>query len=144
MKIRQFKLSSQAKEQLIRLKTRTGIDTWNTLCRWAFCLSLREETPPSPIEIPTDSNVELTWQVFGGEHAELFLALLIERMLKDDVKINDKELSRYFRLHLHRGIGYLATPGFITSITSLVELSVSDQDLGSDSGVPASKRLSAD
>ena len=43
---------SQAKEQLIRLKTRTGIPQWNILCRWAFCLSLAEPTPPTPIEIP--------------------------------------------------------------------------------------------
>ncbi len=122
MKIRNFTLSSQAKDQLIRLKTRTGIDTWNALCRWGFCLSLREESPPTPVEIPADSNVELTWQVFGGEHAELYLALLIERMLDDRLEITDRELARQFRLHLHRGIGYLATPGLVTSIASLAEI----------------------
>lgn len=120
MKIRHFKLSAQAKEQLIRLKTRTGIDNWNTLCRWAFCLSLREDTPPTPIEVPGDSNVEMTWQVFGGEHAELYLALLIERMVQDKGDITDRELARQFRLHLHRGIGYLATPGLVQNISTLV------------------------
>lgn len=122
MKIRHFKLSGQAKEQLIRLKTRTGIEHWNTLCRWGFGLSLREETPPTPIEVPADSNVEMSWQVFGGEHAELYLALLIERMVKDKIDLNEKELSRQFRLHLHRGIGYLATPGYVQSICDLVEI----------------------
>ncbi|MEZ5952185.1 MAG: DNA sulfur modification protein DndE [Planctomycetaceae bacterium] len=126
MKIRQFTLSSQAKEQLIRLKARTGIDTWNTLCRWGFCLSLREESPPTPVDIPSDSNVELTWQVFGGEHAELYMALLIERMIKDKIEITDKDLSRQFRLHLHRGIGYLATPGFIRNISSLAGLATGE------------------
>lgn len=120
MKIRHFKLSAHAKEQLIRLKTRTGIDNWNTLCRWAFCLSLREPTPPTPIDVPADSNVEMTWQVFGGEHSELYLALLIERMLKDKLEIADRELSRQFRLHLHRGVGYLATPGYVQSVANLV------------------------
>jgi DNA sulfur modification protein DndE len=119
MRIRHFKLSGQAKEQLIRLKTRTGIDNWNTLCRWAFCLSLREPTPPTPIEVPGDSNVEMTWQVFGGEHAELYLALLIERMHNDGVELSERELSKQFRIHLHRGIGYLATPGFIQDIAGL-------------------------
>jgi DNA sulfur modification protein DndE len=119
MRIRHFKLSSQAKEQLIRLKTRTGIDNWNTLCRWAFCLSLREPTPPTPIEVPGDSNVEMTWQVFGGENAELYLALLIERMHSDGVELSERELSKQFRLHLHRGIGYLATPGFVQDIAGL-------------------------
>src|SRR5262249_53471841 len=79
MRIRQFTLSAQAKEQLIRLKIKTGIEHWNVLCRWAFCLSLKEDSPPSPIDIPADSNVELSWQVFGGEHADLYLALLIGR-----------------------------------------------------------------
>jgi DNA sulfur modification protein DndE len=36
MSLKQFRLSAQAKEQLIRLKTRTGITQWNVLCRWAF------------------------------------------------------------------------------------------------------------
>jgi len=74
MSIKQVRLSNQAKEQLIRLKTRTGIQQWNILCRWALCLSLKEKTPPTPIDIPADSNVEMTWQVFGGEHNELYLA----------------------------------------------------------------------
>ena len=38
MSIKQVRLSNQAKEQLIRLKTRTGIQQWNILCRWALCL----------------------------------------------------------------------------------------------------------
>jgi DNA sulfur modification protein DndE len=122
MRIRHFKLSAQAKEQLIRLKTRTGIDTWNSLCRWGFCLSLREESPPTPVEIPADSNVELTWQVFGGEHAELYSALLIERMLNDRLEITERELARQFRLHLHRGISYLATPGYIKDIADLASV----------------------
>ena len=67
MSIKQFRLSAQAREQLIRLKTRTGISQWNILCRWAFCFSVRQPTPPTPVEVPADSNVEMTWQVFGGE-----------------------------------------------------------------------------
>lgn len=122
MKIKNFKLSAQAREQLIRLKTRTGIDNWNILCRWAFCLSLRETTPPTPIDVPADSNVEMTWQVFGGEHAELYMALLLQRLSLDGIEMTEKEVHRQFRLHLHRGIGYLATPGHVQSISDLVKL----------------------
>jgi DNA sulfur modification protein DndE len=125
MRIKQFKLSAQAKEQLIRLKTRTGIEHWNVLCRWAFCRSLKEPTPPSPIDVPTDSNVELSWQVFGGEHADLYLALLVQRCHQDAIKLSERELLRQFRLHLHRGIGYLAAPGNVTSIGDLMQLAAS-------------------
>src|SRR5262245_18705731 len=116
MGIRQFRLSAQAKEQLIRLKTKTGIANWNTLCRWDFCLSLRQPSPPTPIDIPSDSNVEMTWQVFGGGEEELYMALLKERCERDGVATSEETLLRQFRLHLHRGISYLATPQTIRSI----------------------------
>lgn len=126
MSIKQFRLSAQARDQLIRLKTRTGITQWNILCRWAFCLSLRQPTPPTPIEIPSDSNVELTWQVFGGEAHELFLALLKERCEHEGLGTSDDVLLRQFRLHLHRGINHLATPQAIRSIEDLVRLALED------------------
>src|SRR6516225_7031125 len=126
MSLKQIRLSAQAKDQLIRLKTKTGIGQWNILCRWAFCLSLKQPTPPTPIEVPSDSNVEMTWQVFGGEAQELYLALLKERCEIDGLGTSDDVLLREFRLHLHRGISYLATPQAIRSIADLVRLSVED------------------
>ena len=122
MSIKQIRLSNQAKDQLIRLKTRTGIPQWNILCRWAFCLSLKEPTPPTPIDIPTDSNVEMSWYVFGGEHHELYLALIKQRGINDRLDTSSETLNRQLRLHLHRGIGYLATPNRIRSIADLVAL----------------------
>jgi DNA sulfur modification protein DndE len=32
MSIKQFKVSTQARDQLIRLKSKTGITQWNILC----------------------------------------------------------------------------------------------------------------
>ncbi len=122
MSIKQIRLSNQAKDQLIRLKTKTGIQQWNILCRWALCLSLKEPTPPTPIDIPTDSNVEMTWHVFGGEQHELYLALIKQRCVRDRLDTLPETLNRQFRLHLHRGIGYLATPNRIKSISDLVVL----------------------
>ncbi len=122
MSIKQVRLSAQAKEQLIRLKARTGIVHWNVLCRWAFCLSLRQASAPAPVEIPADSNVEMTWQVFGGEYHELYLALLKERCAGDRLGTSDDVLGHQFRLHLHRGIGYLAAPQTIRSLSDLVRL----------------------
>jgi DNA sulfur modification protein DndE len=124
--LKQIRLSAQAKEQLIRLKTRTGIGQWNVLCRWAFCLSLRQPAPPSPVEVPADSNVEMSWPVFGGEAQELYLALLKERCERDGLGTSDEVLQRQFRLHLHRGISYLATPHLVRSVADLVRLAAAD------------------
>jgi DNA sulfur modification protein DndE len=124
--IKQIRLSARAKDQLIRLKTRTGVGQWNILCRWAFCLSLRQPTPPTPIDVPADSNVEMTWQVFGGEAQELYLALLKERCARDGLGTSEEVLARQSRLHLHRGIAYLAAPHTKRSIADLVRLAVEE------------------
>lgn len=108
MSLEHIRISKQAREQLIRLKRYTGIEHWNVLCRWAFCRSLAEANVPPPSRIPADSNVELTWRVFGGRNHEIYLALLKERCLRDGFPVDDETLDSQFRLHLHRGIAYLA------------------------------------
>lgn len=122
--IKQIRLSSQARDQLIRLKSKTGIGNWNVLCRWALCVSLKEPSVPTQVDIPADSNVEMSWQVFGGEHQELYLALIKQRCVQDEFELNAATITKQFRLHLHRGISYLATPNQIKSIHDLVNLAV--------------------
>jgi len=122
MFVKQIRLSSQARDQLIRLKTRTGIQNWNVLCRWALCVSLKEPTPPTPVEIPADSNVEMTWETFGGDNYEIYAALVRERCVQDGLEADDEIAAAQFRLHLHRGISYLATPNKIKNIGDLVAL----------------------
>lgn len=39
MIIKQVRVSQQAKDQLSRLKAKTGIKNWNILCRWALLYS---------------------------------------------------------------------------------------------------------
>jgi DNA sulfur modification protein DndE len=90
-------------------------------------MSLRQPAPPTPIDIPADSNVEMSWQVFGGETQELYLALLKERCVQDGLGTSDEVLNRQFRLHLHRGISYLATPKAVNSLADLIRLSWSRQ-----------------
>jgi DNA sulfur modification protein DndE len=117
--IETVRISQQGRDQLLRLKRTTGIKTWNVLCRWAFCLSLAESTKPTPTKIPADSEVEMTWKVFGGHHHELYLALLKERCLRDGVGLSDETLATQFRLHLHRGIGYLFADRRIREISGM-------------------------
>ncbi len=105
--IETVKVSEKARIQLITLKKRTGIQNWNVLCRWAFCLSLKEETPLPNETIVTDSSVEMTWRTFTGGEENLYMNMLICRATKDQIKIEKDELNNYFKLHLHRGISYL-------------------------------------
>jgi DNA sulfur modification protein DndE len=113
------RISQAAKDQLIKLKRVTKIDQWNILCRWAFCRSLAEPTSPSPVSIPTDSNVEMTWQVFGGAVGDLLIIALKQRCFNDELGTEPEILATQFRLHLHRGIGYLAADSSVRSIEDL-------------------------
>ncbi len=124
MAVEHVKLSQQAREQLIRLKRHTGIEHWNVLCRWGLCISLAEPTVPPPIKIAADSNVEMSWKVFGGRHAELFTALIRARCIRDGLGHDDEAVAQQFRLHLHRGIGYLATDRGIRSIAEFATKAV--------------------
>jgi DNA sulfur modification protein DndE len=117
-----IKLSQTAKDQLTKLKRSTKIEQWNILCRWAFFRSLAETAPPSVIPIPADSNLELTWKVFGGELADISVLALKQRCAQDGLEITPEILSQQFRLHLHRGIGYLAGDSNLRKIEDLVGL----------------------
>ncbi len=108
MSIETVRLSEKAKGQLITVKKNTKIDNWNVLCRWALMLSLKEESIPPHEDIVTNSNVEMTWKVFGGEFSDIYLAMLRQRIKSDFGKIDEDELYYHFKLHLHRGVSYLA------------------------------------
>jgi DNA sulfur modification protein DndE len=72
----------------------------------------------------------MTWTVFGGDAHEIYLAMLKERCERDGLGTSDEVLARQFRLHLHRGIGYLAAPQSIRSIGDLIQLATGDTDAG--------------
>ncbi len=117
-----IKLSQAAKDQLVKLKRQTKIPTWNVLCRWALCRSLAEPTPPSPVPIPADSNLEMSWQVFGGELADVLAIALKQRCHNDGLTLDAETLAMQLRLHLHRGIGYLAGDPRLKTIADLTAL----------------------
>jgi len=124
MPIETVHVSMRDRDHLIKLKRLTGIKNWNVLCRWAFCISLAEPSPPRVEKIPADSPIEMTWRTFGGENDSLYLALLKERCRQDGLDLSDKTLSTQFSIHLHRGIGYLAGDPDVRSIAGLIAKAV--------------------
>lgn len=119
--IENIRLSQTARDQLVKLKRYTGHRNWNVLCRWGFCASLAEPSPPPTARIPADSSVEMDWRTFGGSHAALYLALLRVRCKRDGLPLDGDTLATQFRLHLHRGIAYLAADKRIKDIGALVD-----------------------
>jgi len=127
MIIKQIKLSNSSKDKLARLKGKTGIQNWNVLCRWAFCFSLKEGTIPTDIEVNSDSNVEMSWLTFAGEYHELYEALIKEWCITNGLATDDDTLSKYFKLHLERGIGYLSGTNFVKDIKGLLDKAIDEE-----------------
>jgi DNA sulfur modification protein DndE len=122
--LERVRISKTAEDQLVKLKRNTRIKQWNILCRWAFCRSLAEPSIPSPVPIKTDSKVEIAWNVFGGEIADILLIALKQRCTQDGLGTEQDTLKEQFTLHLHRGIGYLAGDNNIKQVEDLVALNM--------------------
>lgn len=126
MIIKQVRLSQRSKEKLSRLKGKTGIKNWNILCRWALCYSLSEKTIPTDIDIPADSNLEMSWYTFAGEYSELYEALMRAWCIEEGLPTDDATLAKYFHLNLERGIAHLSGTGFIRSLDDLIRVAVKE------------------
>jgi DNA sulfur modification protein DndE len=124
MSLETIRLSQRAKDQLTRVKRDTGIKNWNVLSRWALCLSLAESSIPPETRIPADSSVEMTWKVFGGQDADLYHALIIQRCAIDGLGTDPETVAQQFRLHLHRGVGYLFGSPALKTLDGLLRSSL--------------------
>ena len=66
----------------------------------------------------------MTWEVFGGNQADVYAVLLRYRCLTDNLGTEPGTLNAQFRLHLHRGIAYLAADRNIRDIGAFVHLAL--------------------
>ncbi|MEH6621161.1 MULTISPECIES: DNA sulfur modification protein DndE [Dietzia] len=126
MTIEHVRVSQQARDQLITLKRRTGIQHWNVLCRWALCRSLAEPAKPPNMKLTLDSNVEMSWRTFGGDFGDVLWALLRLRCHNDGLPLDEDTLATQFRLHLHRGIGYLVGDSRVTDVAGFAGFALTE------------------
>lgn len=126
-----IRISKQGRDQLIKLRRQTGIEHWNVLCRWSFCVSIREDTPPPSIAQKLDGGVEMTWKVFAGDQSDIFIALILMRVRKDGFPITSEGIANCLRAHMHRGLTYLSSGKETKSISDFAKrwLSHSTEEL---------------
>ncbi|MGW6836050.1 DNA sulfur modification protein DndE [Streptomyces sp. NPDC054949] len=120
MSFENIRLATPSKDRLVRLKRTTGITQWNVLCRWALALSLADASTPLIKDVITDSNVEMSWKTFAGQHGDLYLALLKQRCVADGLSPTDDNISKTLTIHLARGIGYLGAHKEMTTVEGLI------------------------
>lgn len=126
-----LRITESARHALVRLKAKTGISHWNTLCRWALTRSLTDPRPPPPITGPW-SHVEMSWDTFSGEAGDLWWLLLRQRAVEESVPETSDDLTQLLVRHLHRGISRLANDQAIRTLFDLVSTSTRDRSAEPD------------
>ncbi len=101
MQLTRIRVSEEVNQRLRYLKSKTGL-TPNLLCRFGFCLSLREPGIPNLDDYQENSEREFNRYTLTGQWDALFIALLKERCYRDGLPMN--ELENQFKAHINRGV----------------------------------------
>lgn len=104
-----IKLTAAAKNQLVTLKRRTGIEHNNAICRHALCLSLANPSVPPDETFSFGGGVEIDWRTLTGGQDALYHNLLVVRLLAEGRRVTEDSIRQTFVQHVHRGLSYLAS-----------------------------------
>ncbi|WP_207002081.1 DNA sulfur modification protein DndE [Trinickia mobilis] len=107
--IERVKLTAIAKNQLIALKRKTGIEHNNVLCRHALCLSLANPSVPPEESFNFAGGLEIDWRTFTGGNEAVYQNILVARLLRDQIQVTPNSIRQALPLHVHRGLSYLAS-----------------------------------
>ena len=103
-----LRTSMNVKNSLSRIKTLTGIPNWNIICRWAFCLSIKQTSLPREVEEKLDG-VEIDYDVLFGKNKPIYTQLLINNLNAHNVAVDKKNLTKYLYAHVNRGVNIIYT-----------------------------------
>ncbi|SDQ80211.1 DNA sulfur modification protein DndE [Paraburkholderia tuberum] len=107
--IERVKLTATAKNQLVALKRRTGIEHNNAICRHALCLSLANPSIPPSENFNFAGGLEIDWRTFTGGHEDLYHNVLVTRILCEGAEVSNDAVRNALLHHVHRGLSYLAS-----------------------------------
>lgn len=100
MRFDKIRLSSRATHAFGMLKISTGLEP-TVLSRFALCLSVSQEGIPNPDEYNKGGS-ELAPDALFGEHRQVYLALMINRLRRDGLD-EEHYLNEMVRCHINRG-----------------------------------------
>ena len=103
-----LRTSMNVKNSLSRIKTLTGIPNWNIICRWAFCLSIKQTSLPREVEEKLDG-VEIDYDTLFNKNKSIYTQLLINNLITHNIEIDKKSLTKYLYAHVNRGVNIIYT-----------------------------------
>lgn len=104
LQFNRYKFSIRSQNLFSQLKHKTGLGI-NVLARYALCLSLKDPSIPNPEEYD-EKGMEILPSVLFGEHENIYMALMLDRLHKDDLE-PEIFLHKMTRAHLNRGAAAL-------------------------------------
>ncbi len=104
MQFNRYRFSLRAQNHLGQLKHKTGLSS-NILARYALCLSLKDQSIPNPDEYD-EKGMEILPTVLFGEYENIYMALMINRLHKDELSPK-KYFHSMTRAHFNRGAAAL-------------------------------------
>jgi DNA sulfur modification protein DndE len=107
--IERVKLSATAKQQLITMKRRTGIEHYNIICRHALMLSMASDNTLPAENHSMSGGLEIDWRVFAGDAADTYLNLLAMRAKLDRGVVTPETIRSTLTAHVHRGLSLLVS-----------------------------------
>ena len=116
------RLDSETKNQFLTLKRRTGIENWNVLARWAFCLSISDPTPLRKTQGTGTGAIEMSWKTFAGECDAIYWALLLRRCEEAKTELSRDAISEALRSHINRGAARMAANRQMKGISDFVSM----------------------
>ena len=121
LKIEQLRTSSTVKNLLTRIKGITSIQNWNVLCRWGFCLSIKQSSPPRMVDEKLDG-IEIDYSTLVGKNEKIYTQLLINNLRHHNIEVNKANLINYLYAHVNRGINIIYN-NKMKSISDLLKIS---------------------
>ena len=99
--IGQIKTSTENKERVTRLTRKFGLGAENIIARIAIAYSLKQGEHFDPTKVKDSGGKEYNRNVLFGNLFPLYLSMICEHY---KIKSTDKDLPRYFKLHLDDGL----------------------------------------
>lgn len=100
--IESIRLTGSEKEMLLRIKRKTGVASWNVLCRWAFMLGLTQDSFSRISSEEKRDAIEIKWDTFAGKSSDIYMGIIRLQYAKE--LNNNKTINLFDFVH-----GVLAT-----------------------------------
>ncbi|MCL2650995.1 MAG: DndE family protein [Candidatus Azobacteroides sp.] len=97
----QIRTSSRNREIVVELTRKFNLGAENIIARIALGYSLQSGNKFSPLDVKDSGGKEYSKNVLFGNYYPIYEALICTHY---QINSNDKDLSRYFKLHLDDGL----------------------------------------